>query len=404
MKKIKNKFILVVILFVISILGIEIYKTFIVSDVDRNSYVILINWEATLNNSNLQIDKKELLKKQDKIKTIWEESLAMIKWWDWSITRVGWDSSLIINQADVENDLLNIKISFNLEKWKTWSDVISFIGKDSYFHQTFADTTAAVRGTTFEVNLEKDYIYVNRHEVKLINTNWDQKIITENNPFNISTFSFIDLNKFLKNIKDSAWQKLNIKLDEEFYKNLLKSYNKIKNNTLKKQEELEESINNISDLTIEKKQELYAEALSEYQKLNFISTWDKKNYINKLKLKEIVIKLSPEKDKENLLITTLYDFKDLAQNDQFTELTRVAWILWENNEYLPKLNINLWEYIDFNVLNSIEIPEGLKQEFNNNFNEIIDIIDIDDNWFINSTKETLDDLKENFNKLRDIIN
>ena len=386
MKKIKNKFILVIILFIVSILAVETYKTFIISGSDRNSYVILIDWEATLNNSSLEIDKKELLKSTDEIKTIWEQSLAMVKWWDWSITRIWGNSLLKIEESEVEQDLLNIKISFRLEEWKTWSDVISFIWEESYFHQTFADTTAAVRGTTFEVNLEKDYIYVDKHEVKLTKETWEKYIITENKPFDLKYFSFFkDLNKFISTIKDSAWQSLNIKLDKEFYDSLLKSLDEI--GELKV-----EIIDDVSNLTVEKKQELYNKALTEYQKLNFVSTDDTENYSKKLELKKSVIALSSDWNKENLLITTLYDLKDLASNKQFTELKEVLWILSDNKEILPKLDINLSDYIDFNILENIKIPEGLKDQFKNDFDNIkktlnIDNINLEDNDIINWIKD-----------------
>ena len=88
-------------------MAVESYKTFILWWADRNSYVILIDWEATLNNFNLEKDKKELLKSTDEIKTIWEKSLAMVKWWDWSITRIWGNSFLKIDESEIEQDLLN---------------------------------------------------------------------------------------------------------------------------------------------------------------------------------------------------------------------------------------------------------------------------------------------------------
>ena len=79
----------------------------------------------------------------------------------------------------MSDDLLKINISFKLEKWKTWSNVVSFIWKESYFNQEFADTTAAVRWTIYEVNLDKDYLYVDSHEVKLTNNSWKTEIVSE---------------------------------------------------------------------------------------------------------------------------------------------------------------------------------------------------------------------------------
>ena len=406
MKKIKNKFILVIILFIVSILAVESYKTFILWWADRNSYVILIDWEATLNNFNLEKDKKELLKSTDEIKTIWEKSLAMVKWWDWSITRIWGNSFLKIDESEIEQDLLNIKISFRLEEWKTWSDVISFIWEDSYFHQTFADTTAAVRGTTFEVNLDKDYVYVHKHEVKLTKETWEKQIITENKPFDLKYFSFFkDLNKFVSTIKDNAWQSLNIKLDKEFYKTLLKTLDEVGDLKV-------EIIDDVTSLTVEKKQELYNKALIEYQKLNFVKTNDTLNYSKKLELKKSLITLSWEGDKQNLIITTLYDLKDLASNKQIIELKEVIWILWDNKDILPNLDINLSDYIDLNILENIKIPEGLKDQFINDFDKIKNTLNLGDmdlgdnnivNWIKDWAQKSIDDITNTIGDFKDLI-
>lgn len=401
MKKIQNKFIIVIIIFIVAVVWIETYKSIFLLNIDRNSYVVLIEWEATLNNIDLnkniklEINQKELLNKKDKIKTIWEKSLAIIKWWDWSITRMGGNSEIIVEKADVEKNLLNIQISFKLEKWKTWSDVISFIWEDSYFHETFADTTAAVRWTVFEVNLIKEYLYVESHEVKLTKGDWKTEIIWEKKPFDLNKFSFIDLSKFIINIQDKAWKKLNNDLDKEFYNSIIKNIWDINNITINK-------IENINELTGEKKIEIYNELLSEYQKFNFIKADDIENYWKKIELKKELITLAWEKDKQNLIITTLYDFKDLINNKQFWEVENTFLILVENKDYLQKLDINISDYFNYDVFKNIKIPEWLKKEFENNLNDITNLlnlekIDLSNNeiftWLEKSGKQQIDTIK-----------
>jgi len=411
MKKLKNKFILIVISIIIFIIWIEIYKIFLVENIDRNSYITLIEWKWLLNNKDLILEKKEKLKALDKIKTIWENSLAIIKWWDWSITRLWGNSILVVKENKVDQNLLNIKISFKLEKWKSWSDVISFIWEDSYFHQSFADTTAAVRWTIYEVNLEKDYIYVESHEVELTKKTWEKKIIPEKKPFIISKFSFEEILKFLKKYKDKTWQELNKNLDKKFYLELKQKFDKISSQILKQNKKLQEKINNIWNLTEKQKQDLQKQLLKNYQKLNFISVNDIENYKNKLNLKQDLIKISDWKTKENLVITSLYDIKNLEENKQFTLLAKNIEIIWKNISTLKNSNIDLNNYLDINILKNIEIPEWLKDSFYKNFENIKNNLNLKnlnmDNNLINSlknsTNQSINWVKENLENIKNLI-
>ena len=411
MKKLKNKFILIVISIIIFIIWIEIYKIFLVENIDRNSYITLIEWKWLLNNKDLILEKKEKLKALDKIKTIWENSLAIIKWWDWSITRLWGNSILVVKENKVDQNLLNIKISFKLEKWKSWSDVISFIWEDSYFHQSFADTTAAVRWTIYEVNLEKDYIYVESHEVELTKKTWEKKIIPEKKPFIISKFSFEEILKFLKKYKDKTWQELNKNLDKKFYLELKQKFDKISSQILKQNKKLQEKINNIWNLTEKQKQDLQKQLLKNYQKLNFISVNDIENYKNKLNLKQDLIKISDWKTKENLVITSLYDIKNLKENKQFKLLAENIGIIWKNISTLKNSNIDLNNYLDINILKNIEIPEWLKDSFYKNFENIKNNLNLKnlnmDNNLINSlknsTNQSINWVKENLENIKNLI-
>ncbi len=405
MKTLKNKFIILIILFIVLILGTQIYKSFFISIQDRNSHIILIDWIAELNNKNLTLNNKYKLKALDKIETIWEESLAIIKWGDWSVTRIWWNSLLVIKKANVEKNLLKINISFKLEKGKTWSQVVSFIWEWSYFHQSFADKTAAIRWTIFEVNLEKDYLYVEKHEVKLTNKYWVEKIISEKKPFIISEFDFIELFEFLKNFKDAAWQDLNKKLDIEFYKILVKQIWDINKFTSNK-------IYNISELSNEKRKELYNIVLKQYQNLNFISVNDIENYKKKLKVKQNLINLSSNQNKEKLLMTTIYDIKDLAKSDNFEALVKNLTILSENKNILNELNMDVSQYINIDTFKNIKIPDELKQEFENSINNIKQKINLENinfhnsitKWLKNSFDKSINDIKNNIWDIQNIIN
>jgi hypothetical protein len=44
---------------------------------------------------------------------------------------------------------------------------VSVLGKNSYFEQNVQESVAAVRGTVFEVDADKDFIFVHNHEVQI---------------------------------------------------------------------------------------------------------------------------------------------------------------------------------------------------------------------------------------------
>jgi predicted membrane-bound spermidine synthase len=76
------------------------------------------------------------------------------------------------------------------------------------------------------VNLDKEYLFVKKHEVNLrdLNNNKDYTVI-EDKPFDIKTFDFIALEKFIIDFQDKTWETINKSLDKNFYESLKKSLN-----------------------------------------------------------------------------------------------------------------------------------------------------------------------------------
>ncbi len=393
MKTPQSKFLFIVLFFISIIIIYVVFDKVFNSKIDRSSYVSLLNWEAFLNENKLEIEIKNKLETWDKIKTIWQSSLAVIKWGDWSITRLWWDSSLVIKEANIDKKLLNIKIDFELEKWKTWSNVVSFMWNDSYFSQEFADTTAAVRWTIFEVNLEKDYVYTHSHEIKLTKKDWETKTISENKPFIISQFSFTSLVEFIKNFKDDSFMKLNINLDKEFYNDLVK-------NIWDLSKFGSDKISDISKLSPEDKKKLYNKILSQYQNLWFVNPDSKELYNKKIEIKKSLLELADDSEKQKILVESLYDFKALAKNKQFEELKNLSIILAENKDALFNSNIRWENYIDksfIDKLNDLDIAEGLKKEFEKNFNEIKTNLNLENiDPLIDSAKKSIQWIKDSF--------
>ncbi len=364
-EKIKNKFIIIILVLIAVIIGYQWYKTVSLFGVDTDSYAVLVEWEWSHNSEFLGLNEPQLLSINDEVQTLWEHSIIVIEWWDGSITRLWGDSKVVIEELDVSQDLSRINLSFSLSSGKTWSNVVSFLWEDSYFKQNFEDVQASVRGTIFDVDLTNNYVFVEDHEVAL--TKWDSSIILkENSAFNIRTFSFIELQKFLEEVRDTTWKRINQKLDSDYFTTLRKnvsenfSQEKIASDISKKigssardLEALEKTISTFSD---EKKQEAYTAILEQYQKLNFINSDDWELFEQKNTLKKLLISSSNEENKKNLVKYSLYDLKDALDTNNFVWVKNVLELIGENKDILPDL--------DSDILKDIQLlPDSLKEVF-----------------------------------------
>lgn len=390
MQKIENKFIYFVLILIFIIVCFIVYIWFFKSTVDRNSYLSLIEWSASLNENEIFIWDKVQLSVWDLVKTTKEESLAIIEWWDWSITRLWWNTSVKINELYVSDLKDNINISFNLLSWKTWSNVFSFLPWDSYFRQSFMDYEAAVRWTVFNVDLENDYLYVVSHKIFLTSTDWNKVEISEQEPFKLSSFEFIRLEEFIRQFKDTIFEDLNRKLDNDLF-----IY--FRNDILSKIDNIKKlDLIDLETLNIKEKNELYLEVLSTYQDLNFIDSTNEDLFALKISIKEKLLELAPESEKENILNSFVFDFKDSIKNDSYESLNNILNIFSNNTQYiwfsddiyiyLDKININnINEALAWNILNSLE-----------KINSVTNI------WWL---RDTFDGLKDSFDKtFRNSIN
>lgn len=357
MLKIKNKFIIFIISTIVLIITAWVFKSFYEKNINRDSYVVLLKWQATLNNSLLKIDDKQKLTIWDTVRTIWKNALAVLEWWDGSVTRLWWDSSVKIKDLYVSGDVSKINIWFDLLSWKSWSNIISFLWEWSYFKEYFRDSEAAVRWTIFSLDLNNDYLNVTDHKVTL-NSNWKTVVIDKERPFNIKTFDFIALEEFIKNLKDDAWETINSKIDEEFFVWLKTQLN----NDIWK-------LTKFKDLDIsaivsnqEKKEELYNKLLEDYQKLNFVKSEDTELFKTKLELKNTLVKLADSENKGILVNSTLYDFKDIISKKEYSNIGLVTSMLSDNKELI--WNIDFKEYFKSDLIPE-ELKNILKDDLNN---------------------------------------
>lgn len=402
MFKNKNKFIYFIIFLIIFVISIWIYMSIFFKSVDRNTYLEAISWKVFLNNNEISLWKKKKLSKTDIIETKTKDSFAIIEWWDWSLTRLWWNTKIIIEEEFVSKNKNNINILFKLSSWKTWSNVVSYMWEDSYFKQVFSDNEAAVRWTIFVVDLEKDYIKVENHKISLKNENHWTVELGENKQFQISKFEFISLQDFIKSFKDKEFFNINKKLDEEYFfklaKNLEKNFDNFKNFTIKE----------FDNLTLEQRKKFYEEFMEKYQEINFISLeYSQKLFDLKILLKEKLIFLAPENEKSNILDTISYDLKEIFNTKNFSSFENITNILKDNEKYINKKQLqDFFDIFNMEFDFKTTIEDGLKT-----FNE--NILNNPEYWkILNSLKKNFDNSIEEqkniflefFNFLKNLFN
>ena len=342
MEKNKNKFIYFIIILIFLIISIWVYISIFFKSVDRNSYLELVSGKWLLNEKVLEIWKREKLSKDDVIETKTKDSLAVIEWWDGSITRLWWNTKVEIENEYVSKNWNDINIFFRLFSGKTWSNVISYMWEDSYFKQSFGDTEAAVRWTVFSVDLDRDYLQVESHKVDLTSEKYWKVEVTENKQLKLSDFSFISLEDFIKFFKDKVFFEINQKMDKEYLMKL----------ALDLQKNLDRLIaatsRKVDDLTGAEREKLYAELMSQYQQINFATSSVSEELFNlKISLKEKLIKLTPDSQKNSLLDTLSYDLKDIFNTKNFWSFEWITNILKENEKFIDSEKMQ--EY--FNIFN-----------------------------------------------------
>lgn len=342
MEKNKNKFIYFIIILIFLIISIWVYISIFFKSVDRNSYLELVSGKWLLNEKVLEIWKREKLSKDDVIETKTKDSLAVIEWWDGSITRLWWNTKVEIENEYVSKNGNDINIFFRLFSGKTWSNVISYMWEDSYFKQSFGDTEAAVRWTVFSVDLDRDYLQVESHKVDLTSEKYWKVEVTENKQLKLSDFSFISLEDFIKFFKDKVFFEINQKMDKEYLMKL----------ALDLQKNLDRLIaatsRKVDDLTGAEREKLYAELMSQYQQINFATSSVSEELFNlKISLKEKLIKLTPDSQKNSLLDTLSYDLKDIFNTKNFWSFEWITNILKENEKFIDSEKMQ--EY--FNIFN-----------------------------------------------------
>ncbi|MCD5380492.1 FecR family protein [Candidatus Gracilibacteria bacterium] len=370
--KIKNKFIISILLIIGLIIGVQLFISS--KGVDTNSYVVLVKGEVSVGDEQLGQEERIMLEVGDEIITK-DDSICVVEWGDGSLTRLGENGKITIEELNIEEDLSKINLQFKLTEGKTWSNVVSFLGEKSYFKQNFEDIEASVRGTVFDVNLGTDTIFVQDHEVALDNGE-QQKIVKEGTAFNFKTFSLVEITEFLNNIRDRAWEDYNKTGDDKYFEKLkqelLKSFSSenvtaiVTDKIGSSAGDLDELEKNISTFTGEKKQQAYDSLLTQYQKLNFVSADDGELFTQKNNIKKALIAAAGDEDKKSLVQYSIYDLKDAMDGENLDAIKNTISLIGKNKDILGELNID--------VLSDISIiPEGLEGVISDQFDTVSEL-------------------------------
>jgi hypothetical protein len=389
MKKLKNKFIIWVISVITIIVGIQVFIAYSNNQRDTHSYLTNLKGSVQINEESLLLDAKQRIHAGDKI-SVGEKSLALVEWWDGSLTRLGENTKISVEENQVSQDYTKIQISFDLISGKTWSNVVSFLGNESYFTQSFQGIEAGVRGTVFDVDLEKDFIKVSDHQVVLTNKQGETLLVEEDKPVKISSWILINLQEFITSFQDIAWENLNIQSDTNYLTQLKGELEKSLKQTqrflffldfispkyrilhfLDTKESYTEIAQLLESLPEKKLPEVYKAVYSRYQDFNFVQSKDFEFYKRKVFYKKALLFLTPnETEKENLIQATIFDLENITQSEAWEWLQETFEILLEHKEVLQKINIQNIEWvIDM-------LPESMKTVFQNEFKFLENILKI----------------------------
>ena len=152
------------------------YET-IHSDDPIDPHLFIESWSGKIIRWDLAIElshgESYTLNNADIIETA-PNSFGIVNWPDRSITRLWPQTRIIIEKMNVSRDYATIEISYEMKRGKVWNNVIHLLVWESYFETRLPkdNIIAGVRGTVFEVNLDRGYIQAIEHSTHLSDTSW----------------------------------------------------------------------------------------------------------------------------------------------------------------------------------------------------------------------------------------
>lgn len=341
----------------------------------------------------MNIYEKQALVQWDIIETVWKNSFAVIEWGDGSITRLWGNSKIKIDNVDIKNDLSTIQVAFRLLTGKTQSHVISYMWENSYFIESFQDSQAAVRGTTFQLDLDNNYLYVSKHKLAVTKNDGEEFIIKQFEPLSLINFELISLEEFIRDVRDTAFTQWNNLRDIEYFDILQKN--------------IESSLKNLKDISnldiqnwsSEKKEKWFRQVKESYQKLHIIWGDSPELFAKKLEYKSALLNLAPNITEKKLLFeSTLEDLRDTIHSKHTQSITDVLSTLKPHIEEVWTFNIN--DYIDKESLS-----DDLKIQLKKHIDFFESIFDNDVEDFFSQTSQTVNNIGKKANRaVHDVLN
>ncbi len=395
-------------------------------------YILVTDWNIVIKRGKvvkLLKWQKEAIQIKDKIRT-WSKSAATIFWSDWNITRLWEKTSLIITELRKSKDLSWYEVKFNLESWKTWSNIVRYLEGDSSFTETYDNErlAATVRWTVFELNLDNNYIHAVNHSVTIKDNQTDKKYDLPEWKLRASSG---DSHFIWKDVLEEWWVNWNKNEDVIYARKLLQEWKDKINKTFKDGDNLKKSLNDLidwknynlseikenieKDFQINNKEQLNRFYINLYQNINYAPASDNNTQL-KANLRNEIINSSTWSSKErftkDFLRLNLYDYFDsekLNLSDSKEKLKSYIDLYSKNNldkRYLKDLfssfddeKINqINEKFDFinlklrDFLDAIKNPDLDKEIVNWSYEKIKEI-NTDVYWKIDETK---DELKKGF--------
>lgn len=214
-----KKILLILAIIVAGLIGWSIYSYYslLASDAISDPTVrvssgstTVVRWETAY---DLTVGETFVVAVGDRVIASWD-GLALIVWPDGSITRIGESTEITIREMDVASDYSQIRVSFDLDKWKIWTNVVRALFGDSVFETQIPSerVTAWVRGTIYEINLDRYYIHAVNHAVELHDGKNNAVTLF---PGEVVAASNI-LQKLSRDILDQGWNLINEYADIEY--------------------------------------------------------------------------------------------------------------------------------------------------------------------------------------------
>lgn len=249
---------------------------------------------------------------------------------------------------------------------------------------------AGIRGTVFDIDLEKDFISVTDHQVILTDTKGQTLLVEEGKPVRISSLTLIEIQEFLSQLQDISWTKLNQEYDAVYFESLKQQ---LQNSLIKKTRllflldwispkyRILYELDTVTDYTSielllekipeEKTREVYDAVFSRYQDFNFVGANDYEFYKRKVFYKKALLTLSPSAtEKQQLIRLTAYDLENILQSPTQLGMTETLEVLLEHKDILQKIDTTFLEK-SFDLL-----PQDLLQRFQGSFGDIQNLFHI----------------------------